>query len=256
MTELRGHPTGRPTSFEDRFRLYLDESGDHVFQHLDLVGHRYLCLLGCWFRNSEYLAFHEALVTFKKAHVPHHPDDPPVLHREDIMNRRGSFKHLQDPETASTFDNALLTLIAGAQFRVVAVVIDKLALREEYGDSAAHPYHLALGFMLQRYCGYLNHISRCGDVMAESRGGTEDRLLADSYERVYSRGVWMTPASAFQQALTSRELKIKKKAANIARLQLSDLLGHPVRHAILREEGRLDEPPAPFAARLMAIVET
>ena len=45
----------RPSKFEDRFRLYLDESGDHVHRDTVEIAHRYLCLLGCWFRNPEYL---------------------------------------------------------------------------------------------------------------------------------------------------------------------------------------------------------
>lgn len=72
----------------------------------------------------------------------------------------------------------------------------------------------------------------------------------------YAQGVWMSPASAFQHALTSKQLKVKNKSANTAGLQLADLLGHPARQAILREEGRVMEPPAPFAARLNPIVET
>jgi len=156
---------------------------------------------------------------------------------------------------AQRFDNALLALIDSARFRVVGVVIDKLALRHRHGDAAAHPYHLALGFLLQRYAGFLNHINRFGDVLAESRGGNEDRLLADSYARVFESGSWMVSASVFQQALTSSQLKIKKKAFNIAGLQLADLLGHPVRQFILHEEGHLPEGLAPFAAKLMAIVE-
>ena len=149
-----------------------------------------------------------------------------------------------------------MEVIRDAQFRVVAVVIDKSALQQKHGDAAAHPYHLAMGFMLQRYCGYLNHVNRTGDVMAESRGGREDRLLADSYSRVHAQGVWVTPAATFQHALTSKQLKVKNKSANIAGLQLADLLGHPVRQAILRDEGHVSEPPAPFAARLMPIVQT
>lgn len=256
MTDSAIHPAGRPSAFHDRYRLYLDESGDHVFNCLENPSHRYLCLLGCWFRNPEYMRFHGQLEEFKKAHLPHHPDEPPVLHREDIINRRGRFAHLQDPLKAQAFDQALLEVIRAAEFKVVAVVIDKLALRQKYGDAAAHPYHLAMGFMLQRYCGYLNQISRTGDVMAESRGGREDRLLADSYSRVHNQGVWMSLASSFQQALTSKQLKVKNKSANIAGLQLADLLGHPVRQAILREAKLVLEPPAPFAGRLMPIVET
>jgi hypothetical protein len=199
--------------------------------------------------------FHEKLETFKKHHVPHHPDDPPILHREDIINRRGVFKHLQDASKSQAFDNTLLKVISEADFRVVGVVIDKLSLRQKHGETAAHPYHLALGFLLQRYCGYLNHINRYGDVLAEGRGGREDRLLMDSYERVYNHGVWMTPSSFFQQALTSKQLKVKKKSTNIAGMQLADLLGHPVRIAILRDEGHLNEELKPFAAKLMPILE-
>ncbi len=245
----------RPVSYEQRYRLYLDESGDHVFNKLDEPSHRYLCLIGCWFRNPEYLAFYEKLEEFKKQHIPHHPDDPPILHREDIINRRGHFKHLQDAAKSAEFDDALLQVVREAQFRVVAVVIDKLTLRQKHGGGAAHPCHLAMGFMLQRYCSFLNHINRCGDVLAESRGGREDRLLSDSYARVYSRGVWVTGEEVFQKALTSAQLKVKKKSANIAGLQLADLLGHPVRQAILREEHHLAEPLRPFAERLVPIVE-
>ena len=253
---MNGQPAPRPSSFEERYRLYIDESGDHVFNHLDNPAHRYLCLIGCWFRNPEYLQFHEHIQRFKTDHIPHHPDEPPILHREDIVNRRGCFCHLQDAARCQAFDHALREIIRAAQFRIVAVVIDKLALRQRYGEAAAHPYHLAIGFMLQRYCGYLNHVNRTGDVMAESRGGREDRLLMDSYSRVHDQGVWMTSAATFQLALTSRQLKVKNKTANIAGLQLADLLGHPVRQLILREQAHLDKPAPPFAAQLLPMLET
>lgn len=200
-------------------------------------------------------SFHNRLESFKQTHLPHHPDEPPILHREDILHRRGAFTHLQDPEKAQRVDAALLDLIEDAEFRMVGVVIDKRSLRARYGDAAAHPYHLALGFLLQRYTGYLNFHSRVGDVMAESRGRREDLLLMDSYSRIYSRGVWIVRAETFQQALTSKELKVKKKSANIAGLQLADILAHPVRQAILRDKGQLAEPVAAFDARLMPVVE-
>lgn len=254
MNDGTGQVSQRPNTFADRYRLYLDESGDHVFEHLDKACHRFLCLLGCWFRNPEYMAFHERLGDFKREHLAHHPDDPPILHRDDIINRRGCFTCLQDPGKSRAFDDALLRLIEEAQFRIVAVVIDKLALRQKHGDAAAHPYHLAMGFMMQRYCGYLNHVNRCGDVLAEGRGGKEDRLLMDSYARVHAQGVWMTSATVFQQALTSKQLKVKIKSANIAGLQLADLLGHPVRQVILKEEGLIDDELGPFARRLIPVI--
>lgn len=244
----------RPQDPASRYRLYIDESGDHVFREPTHESHRFLCLLGCWFRGADYLPFHEALTAFKQAHIPHSPDEPLILHREDMVNARGAFWRLRDPSTRAAFDNDLLALIQRTEFRVVGVVIDKLRLREGY-RVPGHPYHLALGFLLQRYCGYLNHVNRVGDVMAESRGGAEDRLLKDSYSRVFERGVWMTGAGTLRQALTSKELKLRPKSADISGLQLADLLCHPVRQAIAREAGLLATPPPPFAARLLGILE-
>ena len=245
----------RPVDPEDRFRLYIDESGDHVFKHLEEEGHRYLCLLGCWFRGRDYRVFHQELETFKQRHIPHNPDEPIILHREDIINRRRAFWRLRDPDKADAFDIDLLALIRRAEFKIVAVVIDKKALQLQY-PTPAHPYHLGLGFMLQRYCGFLNHINRRGDVMAESRGGHEDRLLKDSYTWVYQHGLFgKTDATFFQQALTSKELKVKPKSVNIAGLQLADLLANPLRKAVLIERHKVQGPLAPFAKRILAAVE-
>jgi hypothetical protein len=243
----------RPSGFEERYRLYVDESGDHVFRDVDEFQHRFLCLLGCWFRNPDYLDFHTALENLKARFFPHHPDEPVVLHREDMINARKVFKNLQSNEVRAHFDNDLLRIIDKGVFRVVAVVIDKSALRRAYGEAAAHPYHLGLGFLLQRYAGYLNHLNRVGDVMAEARGGKEDRLLKESYTRVYEHGVWMTGGHAFQTALSSRELKLKLKSANIAGLQLADILGHPVKQWVLRKYGLLKEDFAPFSERLITV---
>jgi hypothetical protein len=86
----------------------------------------------------------------------------------------------------------LIKVVNEAIFRIFGVVIDKLALRQKHGDASVHPYLLALGFVLQRYCGYLNHIHRSGDVMAESRGTREDKLLENSYAWVFAHGAWVT----------------------------------------------------------------
>lgn len=60
---------------------------------------------------------------------------------------------------------------------------------------------------------------------------------------------------AFQSALSSRELKLKAKTANIAGLQLADLLCHPVKQWVLQKNGFYNEALAPFSVQLMEIVE-
>lgn len=254
--DSRAENPSRPSNFEDRYRLYLDESGDHVYRETGEVAHRFLCLLGCWFQNPDYLQFHAALEELKQRHFHPHPDNPIILHREDMINRRKEFKVLQDEQKRAAFDNDLLNVIEAAKFKVVAVVIDKAALRASYGETAGHPYHLGLGFLLQRFAGYLNRINRIGDVMAEARGKREDLLLRESYQRVYEHGIWsVTSAAFFQAALSSHEIKLRNKKANIAGLQLADLLGHPAKMWALRHYRLAADEPAPFARRLMDIIE-
>ncbi|MEP0761177.1 MAG: DUF3800 domain-containing protein [Chloroflexota bacterium] len=249
-------PPSRPSGFEDRYRLYIDESGDHVFRQTQDLSHRFLALLGCWFCNPDYLRFHQALETLKFDHLPHHPDEPVVLHRDDMINARRAFKVLREEDRRKAFNADLLQVIDQAQFKMVVVVIDKQALRTAYGDAAAHPYHLGLGFLLQRYVGYLNHINRIGDVMAEARGTKEDRLLAESYTRIYERGVWMVQATSFQAALSSRQLKLKDKRANIAGLQLADILAHPVKLWVLHQYGLTKPSTTTFGQQLVEVAQS
>lgn len=233
-----------------RYRLYIDESGDHVFRDTDTPGHRYLCLLGCFIADGPYKQFHEELSALKQRHIPHNPDDPVILHREDVVNRRKAFWRLRDPAVREAFDRELLDLLKRTEFKMTAVVIDKHNLRDRYAEPA-HPYHLALGFLMQRYCGYLNHTGHQGDIMAESRGGREDRLLKSSYEFVYSRGIWKARADVFKRALTSKRLKVKPKSANIAGLQLADMLAHAVKQQILTELNLNPAGLGPFAEKLL-----
>lgn len=247
--------TPRPNTFEERYRLYVDESGDHVFREVAEPAHRFLCLLGCWFKNPAYVAFCQTLEGLKDRHFPHHPDTPVVLHREDVVNARRAFKLLREPDRRAAFDADLLQVVRQAEFRMTAVVIDKEELRKRFGNAAAHPYHLALGFMLQSYAGFLNYVNRVGDVMAEARGGAEDRRLKESYAYIYAHGLWgVTKPQTLQAALTSKELKLKSKSANIAGLQLADMLAHPVKQWVLRQKRLIYGDLAPFATALMTVV--
>lgn len=83
----------------------------------------------------------------------------------------------------------------------------------------------------------------------------EDRRLRDSFHRLWNKGTDYVEPARFQDALTSRRLKVKLKANNVAGLQLADLIAHPSRNEILREQGLLDRDVAPFAARMIEILQ-
>lgn len=224
----------------DRYRLYVDESGDHTYGNRG-VPHQYLALLGVWFRQDDhYVAFADRLAAFKRLYFGSSPDDPVHLHRKDIIQRRGRFVVLNDAALRKRFDDALLEIIREAEFRATCVVIDKSAHERRHLDPI-HPYHYCLAALLDRYCGWLSYKNAVGDVLAESRGRTEDWQLKGAYTRVYDSGTLRFRAGFHARTLTSRDLKLKPKSANIPGLELADLLAHPTKTIVLIQH-RIVEP--------------
>jgi len=245
------------------FRLYIDESGDHSYgkkelqslkinrnviqrtnyPHLDRDDKRYLGLTGCIIEVKAYRSvFQPKLEGLKQKHFPHNPDDPVILHRKDIINKKGPFWRLRDPESEKSFNEDLLLFLKEMDYTVITVVIDKKAHIERYQDFAYNPYHYCLVAMLERYCGFLHFHNAKGDVLAESRGSTEDKQLKEAYRSIYNSGTLFRLPEFFQEVLTSKEIKLKNKSANIAGLQIADLLAHPLKQEILIENQRLSEP--------------
>ena len=91
--------------------------------------------------------------------------------------------------------------------------------------------------------------------MAESRGRVEDNQLKEAYRVIYKVGTQWRGAEYFQKVLTSSEIKVKQKWANIAGLQLSDLLAHPSKQEILIEERRIDDPGDNFGKQICHCIQ-
>jgi len=236
-----------------RYRLYIDESGDHAYSLLDRPDHRYLALLGVWFRQDEdYVPFCDEMETFKRRVFGPRPDRPVILHRSAIINRKGPFGVLRDSGKQEQFNAGLLELARNARFRLIIVVIDKRMHLDTY-TSPDHPYHYCLSAMLDRYSGYLNFKNAVGDVVAESRGKEEDLQLGVAYRRVYDAGTYMYGHEHHQRALTSNKIKIQPKYKNLAGLQLADIFAHPVKQAMLRQERLIAWEPSEFAKKLLEI---
>lgn len=172
-----------------RYRLYIDESGDHTYYELEEPAKRYLGLTGIFIEGEYYrITFQSGMERLKQKHFPHNPDDPVILHRADIINRRGPFWRLRDSEKEKAFNEDFLQFIEEQDYYVITVVIDKKTHIERHGEAAYHPYHYCLTALLERYCGFLNFYNAQGDVLAESRGGTEDMKLKRAYQKLYTEG--------------------------------------------------------------------
>ncbi len=108
--------------------------------------------------------------------------------------------------------------------------------------------------LIERYVLWMRRRNLTGDVMFESRGTKEDNALAASYERIYRGGTDYLRFNEVQKHLTSKQLKLKKKSANLAGLQIADLIAHPSYRAALAKIGE-GEMTAVFGGEVAKILE-
>ena len=235
--------------------MYVDEVGNADLGSSDDPNHRFLSLTGVIIELAHVeSAVHPQLEALKSAYFGSHPDEPVILHRKELLNGRGPFARLRDPVVRAAFDEELLEMMTAWEYTVISVCLDKQAHRDRYTVWRYDPYHYCLAVLLERYVYFLNRRHKRGDVLAESRGGKEDKRLKESFARLVEKGSDFAPAEQFGGALTSGQLKVKQKATNVAGLQLADLIAHPSRNEILSEHHH-DVTVAPFASRVIDVLQ-
>jgi hypothetical protein len=213
--------------------MYIDEVGNPDLGSSDNPNHRFLSLTGVII-DLDFVSntLHPEIEVLKVRYFGSHPDEPVILHRKELVNCKSPFRALKDPEFRAAFDKELLTLLANWEYTVITVCLDKKRHRDTYTTWRYDPYHYCLAVLLERFNFWLNRRQDRGDVMAESRGGKEDRRLKDSFHRLWKQGTEYVDPEQFQRSFTSRQLKVKPKTANISGLQLADLIAHPSRLSI------------------------
>jgi hypothetical protein len=198
---------------------------------------------------------HPDMEKLKKKYFDPHPDEPLIFHRKELLNAYEPFEKLSNLAIRKKFDEALLTLLKKWEYSVVTACIDKKNHKETYEVWRYDPYHYCLALLLERFLFFLENRNVKGDVLAESRGGKEDMRLKGSFEKLWEEGTSYVLPARFQAVLTSKQLKVKPKANNIAGLQLADLLAHPSRNEILSEEGLLEKSISPFSKKIIAMLQ-
>lgn len=194
------------------------------------------------------------LERLKKSYFGGHPDDPIILHRSEIVKFDPPFEVLRDPSICRRFNEELLEHLDRWTYTVFTVTLDKVAFAEAYRATRPDPYHRSLEVLTSRFATWLEERDAVGDVMAESRGGSEDRRLKESFRQVHSTAQTLYPASAVASRLTSRELKVKPKMANIGGLQLTDLIAHPALLASIDERAGNPRRDS-FGGRLISLLD-
>ncbi len=190
--------------------------------------HRHLSLTGVIIELGYVDAvLHPRLEALKKQVFGSHADEPVVLHRKELIQRKPPFEALRDAAVERGFAAELMKLLEESEYIVITAMIDKLEHQQKYATWRYDPYHYCLHVILERYVMWMRRRGYRGDVMAESRGKKEDLRLKRSFSGIWERGTDLMDAKQFQESLTSKELKVKPKANNIAGLQLADVLAYP-----------------------------
>lgn len=230
--------------------MYVDECGNPDLESSDNPIHRFLSLTGVII-SLDYVReiLNPQIESLKTKYFGSHPDDPIILHRKEVLNAKYPFEVLRDEKIRKQFDVALLDLLRTWDYTVVTVCLDKKAHKEAYTVWRYEPYHYCLALLLERYVFFLEQNETKGDVIAESRGGHEDRKLKDSFSGLWKNGTEYVSPERFHEVFTSKQLKVKPKANNISGLQLADIIAHPSRTEVLKENDKRSDDLAPFAKK-------
>ena len=124
------------------------------------------------------------LEALKRDYFSSHPDDPVILHRHEMVNKRQPFQALRDIMIEYSFNQELLRRLREWEYTVITVCLDKKHIVESYGSWRRDPYHYCMAALLERFNFWLRRRGIQGDVMAESRGGKEDKRLKESFKNL------------------------------------------------------------------------
>lgn len=240
-----------PTS--PRYRLFIDESGDHTYKSVQDLSRRYLGLTGVLIRKSRYdPAIPAALESLKQRFFDYDPDMPPILTRKYIIKRRGLFRVLLDPATNTSWEDALIEFYRDTlQAQIFTVVIDKHEHQQRYPADTWNPYTYSLAVLLRRIRGFLRIAGSTADVMPEARGEREDNQLLAAYIDLRANGSYWGSGDQYREVYPLDRLLFRRKDQNVAGLQIADLIAAEQKTLTVQEAGRpLPRAISAFGQRL------
>jgi len=208
--------------------VYADESGDHS---LTAVNAEYpvFALAFCIFPVKSYVEYVVPAVQRLKFDFFGH--DQVILHENEIRRRSEVFHFAGDRDVYERFVERIDSLIRTADMTVIASVINKEMLAEQY-FAADDPYDLALLFCMERCQMFFDGLGQTDcrtHIVFEGRGTSEDDGLQATFEHICG-------GANLVGAMPNLELKFADKRVNSAGLQIADLIVRPIAQRVLRPQ--------------------
>lgn len=211
---------GKILEIASDYVVYVDESGDHSLTLIDQL-YPVFVLVFCIFKKVDYANIVSPL--FKHLKLKFFGHDLTILHTREIRKSRNEFSILLNENTRLGFFSHLNQIMEEIPLTIVASVVDKQELKEN-GSGLSNPYHLALGFCLEKTMMFFREEeqgNRKTFVIVEARGKEEDRQLKSVFQSVVdgenSLGIKMP-----------MQIRFANKQTNVIGLQIADLIAHPI----------------------------
>lgn len=214
---------------DSRFIAFFDECGDHSLEKID-ADFPLFVLSTVIIERADYVRV--IVPELNRLKLGFWPHEGVNLHSRDIRKAHGDFAFMQVPSIREAFLAAMSTMVATLPFTLFITAIQKQSHKHRYGDQAKNPYDLALTYSFERILHFMKaHGVTQLPITAETRGKNEDNELAASFLQIMTNGTRFIRAERFRSL--SCPINFRRKAENIAGLQLADLCAHPAARHIL-----------------------
>lgn len=207
--------------------VFIDESGDHSMQHIDLQ-FPVFALTGVIFENEYYYSIANPMIDGLKYKYWGHRNV--ILHSVDIRKQKGTFNILREREKREAFLNDVTNVMTHLNYKIIASGIHKADHLRQY-MMPENPYNLTLEFMMERLFFYFKNTNSKCLLIAESRDDADNRRLYQVFNNLMRNGNSNVTATEFQQNIT--DLRFIPKQFNENGNQIADLAVYPIARKII-----------------------
>ena len=203
--------------------LFIDESGDH---NLSVIDPQYpIFVLGGVIMDKDYVEG-QLLNEINRFKRELFGTTDIILHTADIARNRNGFESMLVPEFRSRFYARMNELMTNLPYSVVACAIHKEESLSRYRLDTVDPYLICLDILVELFCFEIGDRRKGGVIVAEMRGQALDRQLELAWQNLKLKGTRRVQGRQIDHRIEG--LSLRPKTANIAGLQLADLVVSPI----------------------------